>query len=161
MSAQKTSTEAFKRPRERSPRPQDQEQEPGLSRRDPWGDGSGDGQARGSQPEVRPFPPIPSRVDQARPTGSMDVDEDRGFSSTEENYRRFMRSLQEDLNSRPGLAEKAKSGTVTANEEMRSESTRRAETSSSTSSSSLSTVPAHANSTPRGNPVGREDGQLR
>ena len=153
--------EAFKRPRERSPRPQGQEQEPGLNRRDPWGDGSGDGQERGSQPEVRLFPPIPSRVDQARPAGSMEVDEDHGLSSTEENYRRFMRSLQEDLNSRPGLAEKAKSGTVTANEEMRSESTRRAETSSSTSSSSLSTVPAHANSTPRGNPVGREDGQLR
>ena len=151
--------EAFKRPRERSPRPQDQE--PGLNRRDPWGDGSGDGQEGGSQPEVRPFPPIPSRVDQARPAGSMEVDEDHGLSSTEENYRRFMRSLQEDLNSRPGLAEKAKSGTVTANEETRSESTRRAETSSSTSSSSLSTVPAHANSTPRGNPVGREDGQLR
>ena len=153
--------EAFKRPRERSPRPQGQEQEPGLSRRDPWGDGSGDGQARGSQPEVRPFPPIPSHADQARPTGSMAVDEDRGFSSTEENYRRFMRSLQEDLNSRPGLAEKARSGTETANEEMRPESTRMAETSSSTSSSSMSTVPAPANSTPRGNPVGSEDGQSR
>ena len=116
---------------------------------------------RRNRPESRPFPPIPFPTYQAHPTGPMDVDEDHGFSNTEENYRRFMRSLQADLNARPGLAEKARSGTGTANEEMRPESTRMAETSSSTSSSSLSTVPAPANSTPRGNPVGSEDEQIR
>ena len=117
---------------------------------------------RRNRPESRPFPRIPFPF-QAHTTGPMDVDvdEDHGFSNTEENYRRFMRSLQADLNARPGLAEKARSGTETANEEMRPESTRMAETSSSTSSSSMSTVPAPANSTPRGNPVGSEDEQIR
>ena len=169
--AQKTTTEAlriqgFKRPRERSPRSQDQEQEPGPSRRDPWGDGSGDGQSgqeRRSRPESRPFPPLSFPAYQDHPAGSMTGDEDRGLTDTAENYRRFMRSLQEEFNARPGLSRMARNGTEPANDEMRRESTRLAETSSSTSSSSMSTVPAPTNSTPtsRGNPVGGEDEQIR